>query len=122
MICVGCICVAAGVVGLFLPLMPTVPLLLLAAFCFARSSERFHIWLLEHNHLGPLIRDYLAGSGIPDRARWTAIGMIAVSFSASIFFFANRVWLRLLLVAIAVAITIYLLRLPSAGSNVNRGK
>ena len=59
LICCGWCCIAAGVVGIFVPLLPTVPFLLLAAACFARSSERFHSWLLEHSHLGPLVRDYL---------------------------------------------------------------
>lgn len=106
--------VAGGVVGIFLPLVPTVPFLLLAVACFARSSAPFHAWLVEHNHLGPLVRDYLAGAGIPLRAKWLAIAMVWVSFPLSIFLFAQIFWLKLLLVAIAVGITLYLLFLPTA--------
>lgn len=96
--------------------MPTVPFLLLAVACFARSSERFHRWLVEHNHLGPLLRDYLRGAGIPLRAKRFAIGMVWVSFPASTFLFARDFWLKALLMAVAVGITLYLLSLPTAAA------
>jgi len=121
LIACGWIAVAGGVVGIFLPLVPTVPLLLLAAACFARSSERFHRWLVEHNHLGPLVRDYLSGAGIPVRAKRAAIGMIWVSFPLSIFLFAQQFWLKALLAAIAVGITLYLHFLPTAPDEKLRG-
>jgi hypothetical protein len=108
---VGWLSVAGGIIGLFVPLIPTVPLLLLAAACFARSSERFHQWLLEHNRLGPLVRDYLGGSGIPRRAKLTAIAMVWISVPASAYFVPVP-WVRILLLAIAVGVTLYLLRLP----------
>lgn len=110
----GWIFILGGVAGIFLPLVPTGPFLLLAAACFARSSERFHTWLVEHNHLGPLIRDYLHGAGIPLRVKRAAIGMIWISFSASTLLFAQALWLKILLIATAVTITIYLLLLPTA--------
>ncbi|MFZ2950162.1 MAG: YbaN family protein [Desulfuromonadaceae bacterium] len=113
LICCGWIAIAAGVIGIFLPLVPTVPFLLLAAACFARSSARFHGWLVDHTHLGPLVRDYLNGAGIPPRAKRLAIGMVWVSFPASAFLFAGALWLKVLLMTIAVGITLYLLFLPT---------
>ena len=110
----GWLAVAGGVVGIFLPLLPTVPFLLLAVACFARSSERFHRWLVEHNHLGPLLRDYLRGAGMPLRAKAIAIGMVWVSFSSSTMLFARDFWLKTLLIAVAVGVTLYLLSLPTA--------
>lgn len=121
LIACGWIAVAGGVVGIFLPLVPTVPLLLLAAACFARSSERFYRWLVEHNRLGPLVRDYLSGAGIPVRAKRAAIGMIWVSFPLSIFLFAQQLWLKALLATIAVGITLYLHFLPTAPDGKLRG-
>lgn len=114
LICCGWISIGAGVIGIFLPLVPTVPFLLLAVACFARSSVRFHRWLVDHNHLGPLVRDYLNGTGIPLKAKRIAIGMIWVSFPTSTFLFAQALWLKILLMTIAVGATIYLLTLPTS--------
>lgn len=113
LICCGWVSIVAGVVGIFIPLLPTVPFLLLAAACFARSSWRFHVWLIEHDQLGPLVRDYLDGGGIPLRAKRLAIGMIWVSVPASTFLFVSVVWVQVVLITIAAGITLYLLRLPT---------
>lgn len=128
-ILIGCgwFCIVCGVVGIFLPLVPTVPFLLLAAACFARSSEYFHTWLVEHNQLGPLFRDYLNSGGIPLKAKVMAICMVWVSLSASAFLFVQVVWVRALLMFIAVGISLYLLGLPTIptvgeGDKANQGR
>ena len=122
LICCGWFFVAAGVVGIFLPLVPTVPFLLLAAACFARSSVRFHTWLVQHNQLGPLIRDYLNGHGIPLRAKRIAIGMMWVSILASTFLLVQAVWLKIMLMAVAAGVTLYLLSLPTIPLVVKNGE
>lgn len=109
----GFISTALGVLGIFLPLLPTTPLLLLAAACFARSSERFHRRLLEHDRLGPMIRGYLEGSGIPLGAKVSAIAMIWLTVPLSAFLVVPLTWVRVLLLAVAVGVTIHLLRLPT---------
>ena len=114
LICCGWVSIVAGVIGLFLPLVPTIPFLLLAVACFARSSERCHTWLVQHNHLGPLIRDYLHGRGIPLRAKQMAIGMVWISFPTSAFLFVPVVWAKVALIAVAGAVTLYLLSMPTA--------
>ncbi len=119
LICCGWLCITAGIVGIFLPLLPTVPFLLLAAACFARSSERFHVWLVEHNHLGPLIRGYLNGGGIPLRVKRMAIGMVSISLPVSDFVFVQVHWVRIMLISIAAAVTLYLLWLPTPPSVEN---
>jgi len=108
----GLACTGLGVLGIFLPLLPTVPLLLLATACFARSSERFHNWLLDHPRLGPMIRGYLDGQGIPLRAKVTAIALIWLTIPVSVLFFIPFFWVKLFLIAIGLCITVYLLRLP----------
>ncbi len=62
-----------GAVGIFLPLLPTVPFLLVAAFCFTRSSERLHVWLLEHPTLGPPILDWQERGAIGRKAKKLAV-------------------------------------------------
>ncbi len=80
----GLISLALGVVGLFLPLLPTVPFLLLAAFLFARSSERLHGWLLAHPWFGPQISDWNQRGAIGRRAKWLASASIAASFGLAL--------------------------------------
>lgn len=80
----GALAVCLGLVGAVLPLLPTVPFLLLAAFCFARSSERLHCWLLDHPRLGLPIRDWQRNGAIARRVKKMAsISMLAV-FSLSV--------------------------------------
>lgn len=109
----GLLCTGLGILGIFLPLLPTVPLLLLAAACFARSSERCHRWLLDHPRFGPALRGYLDGRGIPRRAKVKAIVLIWVTLPASAFLFVTLPWVQALLIAIGLGVTLYLLRLPT---------
>lgn len=109
----GGVATLLGVLGIFLPLLPTVPLLLLAAACFARSSERCHRWLLAHPRLGPLLSGFLAGAGMPLRAKVTAIALVWGSILLSLALASPPWGLRLLLPAVAGAVTVYLLRLPT---------
>ncbi len=81
---VGLLALAFGVIGIVVPLLPTVPFLLLAAWCFARSSRRLHGWLLGHRHFGPMIVEWQSRGAIPRRVKKMAsISMLAV-FSISV--------------------------------------
>ncbi|MBE0599404.1 MAG: YbaN family protein [Desulfuromonadales bacterium] len=110
---IGLLSTALGLLGIFLPLLPTVPFLLLAAACFARSSEHVHRWLLGHRRLGPLLRDYQDGAGIPLRAKVMAISLIWVSIPLSAWTVVPLAWVRIGLLLLAVGVTLYLLRLPT---------
>ena len=112
LITVGLACTGLAILGIFLPLLPTVPLLLLAAACFARSSERFHSWLLQHRRLGPMIRGYLDGQGIPLRSKIYAIALLWLTISISALFLTSLLWVQITLFAIGCGVTVYLLRLP----------
>lgn len=75
----GATALALGVLGIVLPLLPTTPFLLLAAFCFSRGSQRLHDWLVDHAHLGPPIRDWRQHRAITPRAkRVAALSMLVV--------------------------------------------
>jgi uncharacterized membrane protein YbaN (DUF454 family) len=109
----GILATALGVLGIFLPLLPTVPLLLLSAACFARSSPRCHAWLLDHPRLGPLVSDYIDGNGIPLRAKVWAILLLWTSISLSALLVVPILPVKLALFTVAIGVTIYLLRLPT---------
>ncbi len=81
----GWISVAIGIIGIVLPLLPTVPLLLLAAICFAKSSDRAHDWLMNHKTLGPPIHDWQKSGSIKRSAKISATACIAAAFIISLF-------------------------------------
>ncbi|MEJ7808629.1 MAG: YbaN family protein [Telluria sp.] len=109
---VGMLAIVLGVIGIFLPLLPTTPFLLLAAACFARSSTRMHDWMMQHRLFGDYLRNYEAGRGIPARAKLLALVMMWSSLSYAVWRFES-LWLRVLIVTIGAGVSIYLLLLPS---------
>lgn len=80
----GTLCVGLGVLGAFLPLVPTVPFLLLATFLFANSSPRLHSWIITHRHFGPVIEDWTRSGAIRPRAKRLATLSIAAVFALSL--------------------------------------
>lgn len=79
LILIGLLSIVLGALGIFVPLLPTTPFLLLAAFAFANSSERMHQWLLDHNIFGPLIDDWRQYRAISRRAKIVSIlSMVAI--------------------------------------------
>lgn len=110
---IGTLSFCLGILGVFVPLLPTTPLLLLAAACYARGSDRLHGWLINHRWFGAYIRDYRAGNGIPLRAKVTAIPLIWATIGMTASYAVSQAWLRILLVTIAAGITVYLLSIPT---------
>ncbi|MFY0681988.1 MAG: YbaN family protein [Thalassovita sp.] len=80
----GLISLGLGLIGVVLPLLPTVPFMLLAAFFFARSSERLHNWLIQHPTFGPSIVDWNEHGAIHPRAKKLATASIVVVFGVSL--------------------------------------
>ncbi|WP_424972163.1 YbaN family protein [Dinoroseobacter sp. S76] len=80
----GSAALGLGVLGIALPLLPTVPFLLLAAFCYARGSDRLHVWLIEHPKFGQPILDWQERGAISLRAKWLATISIVAAFSISL--------------------------------------
>ncbi|MFK3969381.1 YbaN family protein [Pseudomonas sp. NPDC087358] len=106
---IGWLSVALGVIGIFLPVLPTTPFLLLAAACFARSSPRFYQWLVTHPRLGPWIGDYLQGNGIPLKGKIYAIGLMWLSIGFSCWL-VPMIWARGFMLLSATLVTVYILR------------
>lgn len=80
LVVIGLTSLALGVIGIFLPIVPTVPFLLLAALCFANASERLHHWLLSHPVFGPPIQDWNERGAIGRNAKWLASASFVGSF------------------------------------------
>ncbi|MGI2336749.1 MAG: YbaN family protein [Dehalogenimonas sp.] len=115
LIIAGSIALGLGILGIFLPLLPTTPFLLLAAACYARSSNRFHDWLLGHRIFGEYIRNYRDHRAIKLRAKVLGITMLWLTIGISIFF-VSYLWLKLLLAVIAIVVTLHLLSLKTIRS------
>ena len=113
----GFLCVALGILGIFLPLLPTTPFLLLAAWCFAKSSEKFYNWLLNHKHLGSYIKTFRSKEGVPPRMKIKAIVVMWSTMGASAYFMKDIWWALLGLLACALGITMFLISLPSMGAS-----
>lgn len=85
LIAIGWLSVTLGVIGIFLPVLPTTPFMLLAAACFAKSSPRFHKWLLANKVFGPLIINWQQERYIEKRTKVRALLVVALTFSLSIY-------------------------------------
>jgi uncharacterized protein len=109
----GLLSVAVAVIGIFLPLIPTTPLLLLAAACFLRSSDRLYRWLTTHRLFGKVILDYYEHRVVSRRAKTLALTLLWVTIGSTVLFAIDALWLRLLLLAIAIAVTAHITHLPS---------
>ncbi|KAF0208685.1 MAG: hypothetical protein FD171_326 [Actinobacteria bacterium] len=109
----GWACVVLGFIGVFVPGMPTTTFLLIAAWCFYRSSERAHTWLLQHRILGPYVRDFLSGKGMPLRSKVIAVSMMWLTCGASALFFVPALWAKVLVLSCAVIGTVMVSRVPT---------
>jgi uncharacterized membrane protein YbaN (DUF454 family) len=109
----GTLFLGLGILGIVLPLLPTTPFLLLAAACYARGSERFYDWLLNHRWFGKYIHNYRSGSGIPLRAKVISLVVLWSTIALSSFLTLTQLWVPILLVIVALGISVYLLSLPT---------
>ena len=93
----GWLAVGIGSVGIVVPGLPTTVFFIVAAACFSRSSPRFEQWVLTRPGIGPMVRDYRAGLGMPRRAKVAAIASIVVVCSLSALIARSRPWLSLVI-------------------------
>lgn len=105
----GFVLVSIGVLGIFLPLLPTTIFLILAAWCFARSSERFHHWLHTNRLFGKYLSQYNGKGEMTRGSKIFSIAALCTGIGLSAIFATDNLYVRILLAAIAVGVTLYLL-------------
>ncbi len=110
LVAAGSLCLGLAVLGIFLPLLPTTPFLLLASACYVRSSERLHGWLMGNRMLGGYIRNFRERRGIPLRARVTTVVLLWLPLLYSIYRL-DLLWLELILVLMGVTWSVLILRM-----------
>jgi uncharacterized membrane protein YbaN (DUF454 family) len=110
---VGTLALILGIIGAFLPVLPTTPLILLAAGCYIRSSKRFYEWLISNDKYGKTIEDYHTGRGITKNTKIRAIGLMWLMITISVYFFITSIPLIAFLYLIAISVSVYLYRQPT---------
>ena len=109
----GLLSIGLAIVGTVLPVLPTVPLVLLAGFFFSRSSERFDRWLVEHALFGPIIRDWRAGLGFTVRAKLVAAAAIIASFGFTLVLVVDSGPGRVGMITLAIGVITYIVTRPT---------
>jgi uncharacterized membrane protein YbaN (DUF454 family) len=102
-----------GVLGIFLPILPTTPFLLLAAFCYGRGSKRFYDWLLYRSWFGGYIQKYQSGLGISPKIKASTIVLLWLTIGSTVAFMGLPWWLDFVMGFVAVSVTIHLLCIKS---------
>jgi uncharacterized membrane protein YbaN (DUF454 family) len=111
----GTISLGLGAVGVFLPILPTTPFLLLSAACYYKGSERMHRWLLNNKLFGSYVRNYKEGKGISRTAKILTLLMLWVTICFSAVYMVRNLPIQLVLFVIAIAVTIHVITLPTFG-------
>ena len=107
----GTLSLAVGVVGIILPVLPTTPFVLIAAACYLRGSKRMYDKLVKNRYVGGYLRDYMEGRGVSKRATVVSIASLWILILLSAVFATNDQIIRAVLIVVATAVTIHLLRL-----------
>lgn len=109
----GTVFAALGLAGVFLPVLPTTPFLLLSAACFARASTRIYNWLLNHTLFGPVILEWRQHRAVPYRTKRVALALLTASMAGTIVFFLEDWRAQSAMTIFGVALGIALWRMPS---------
>ena len=109
----GTLSLFLGIIGIFLPILPTTPFLLLAAFCYAKSSEKFYYMLLNNRYLGNYIKNYREQKAVPMKIKISSISLLWITILISAFCFIENNIIRGVLILIAAAVTVHILSLKT---------
>jgi uncharacterized membrane protein YbaN (DUF454 family) len=116
-IIVGTIALVIGAIGLFLPVIPTTPLVILAAACYYRGSDRLHNWILSSRWFGETVKNYQEGRGLTRDTKVRAISMMWAMILISAWFFVSNFFVRVAIICVAIGVTVYLIKLPTLEKN-----
>jgi hypothetical protein len=110
---IGLLLLFFGIIGIFIPLLPTTPFLLAAAACFARSSKKVHTWLLHNKWFGSYIKHYHEGKGIPLKIKSGVLFLLWVTILSSIFLLDPVLWIKLIIFVIAILVTFHIVTIKT---------
>jgi hypothetical protein len=113
LIVLGMLSLGVGLVGVFIPVLPTTPFLLLAAACFARGSERIYDWMIGNRLFGSYLRNYREGNGLPMRAKLISATILWAAIMVSVLLFVDEAWIRVVLIIVAVVVSAHILTLKT---------
>lgn len=116
----GTISLVLGIIGIFVPLLPTTPFLLLSAAFYFRGSPRLYRWLIQQKQLGPYIKNFREYRAIPLRAKIISLSLIWITLSYCIFQIAPYLWLKIILLAIAIGTTWHILSYKTLKKQTDR--
>ena len=109
----GTLFLVLGVIGIFIPLLPTTPFILLAAACYIRGSKKFYDWLIKNRWLGEYIKNYQDGKGVPFKVKIITITVLWLTIITSIILFVSNLIIQIILFIIAIGVTIHIIKIKT---------
>ncbi|WP_066192549.1 MULTISPECIES: YbaN family protein [Gracilibacillus] len=107
----GTLSLLSGLIGIIVPILPTTPFIILAAFCFGKASPRLHHWLITNRYFGRYIADYQQGKGVPVKIKIGAVCLVWTSVVFSLFFIPLSA-IKVMMIGIAIFVTIFIFTSP----------
>ena len=111
-----------GIIGIFIPILPTTPFLLLAAACYARGSKKFYNWLINNKWLGEYIKNYQEGRGIPLIVKILTITLLWITIAFSTIIIVSNFLIQIILIIIAIVVTIHILTIKTMQKKIRKTK
>ena len=111
LISAGTFFVGVGLAGIFIPILPTTPFLLISAALYARSSAKFYNWLINNRIFGSYIKNYREGKGIPLKLKIITTALLWITIGCSAIFAVDILWVRIMLFVIAAGVTVHVIRI-----------
>ncbi|UOO83264.1 YbaN family protein [Uruburuella testudinis] len=110
----GALSLGLGIIGIFLPVLPTTPFVILAAACWAKASPRFHRWLHRHRYFGPMVQNWERNRAVPRRAKYLAFSMMTLSCLILLWRFPAQWWIAATAAVFCFSVAVWMWRLPDA--------